>query len=101
MHRKTKQTTKNCGASRIKSATKDMREDESGNAIGDGTHKTISYNGKTLHYHHTASRRGYCRVSEIGSIEEYEGRYGKGVIMRRGRYNGSTWYESITYYVED
>lgn len=60
--------------------------------------KTITHNGKTYVYHHTASRRGYCRMSDIGSIEPYEGRHGRGVIVRNGRHNKSTRYESISYY---
>ena len=61
--------------------------------------QTISINGKLYKYHHTASRRGYCRVSEIGTTEDYNGKFGSGIIVRNGRYNGSTRYESIIYYV--
>lgn len=50
-------------------------------------------------FHHNASRRGYCRVNEIGTKEPYEGKYGKGYIVRNGRHNGSTRYESISYYI--
>lgn len=52
-------------------------------------------------YHHTASRRGYCRMSEIGTFEPYEGRFGRGYIKRLGCHNGSTRYEDIAYYIEE
>lgn len=61
--------------------------------------QTIIINGDLYKYHHTASWRGYCRVSEIGSTENYNGKYGRGLIVRNGKHNGSTHYESISYYI--
>lgn len=61
--------------------------------------ETITHNGIKYNYHHTASRRGYCRASERGAIEEYNGIFGRGLIVRNGKYNNSTRYESISYYI--
>lgn len=63
------------------------------------TMHTISINGELYKYRHSACRRGYCRVSEIGTTEDYNGKFGTGIIVRNGRYNGSTRYESISYYI--
>ena len=51
--------------------------------------------------HHTASRRGYCKVDMIGTYETYNGRFGEGYIRRNGCHNGSTRYESITYFIKE
>jgi hypothetical protein len=53
-----------------------------------------------LRYHHTASRRGYCHVSDVNTWEPYVGRFGAGVIVRLGRHMGSKQFESISYYVK-
>lgn len=55
----------------------------------------------TYKRHHTASRRGYCRVDLIGTLEPYKGIFGEGYIMRNGCHNGSTRFESITYYIKE
>lgn len=48
----------------------------------------------------TGSMQGYNRVSEIGTIYEYNGRYGRGYVRVGGRlYGRSTNYMHINYYV--
>ena len=58
-------------------------------------------NHNVYKYHHSASRYGYCRVGLIGTYEPYKGIFGEGYIRRNGCHNGSTQYESITYYIKD
>lgn len=58
-------------------------------------------NGKLCKYHHTASRRGYCKVSKIGSFVPYVGKFGRGYIERAGRHKDSTNYETIIYWLYD
>lgn len=50
--------------------------------------------------HHDASRRGYVRVSDIGKILPYEGKFGCGYIELIGRHNNSTYYKSIRYWIK-
>ena len=58
-------------------------------------------NHNVYKYHHSASRYGYCRVGLIGTYEPYKGIFGEGYIRRNGCHNGSTQYESITYYIKE
>ena len=51
-------------------------------------------------YHHTAAKQGYCRVDSIGKVVGYNGRFGHGLIRFNGCHNGSTIYESISYWIE-
>jgi len=66
------------------------------------TAKELEKNG--YRYHHTASRRGYTRVADIGTVMPYKGRFGTGYIMFLGKHykNGrsSTQFEDIAYYVK-
>jgi hypothetical protein len=60
---------------------------------------------ENLHFHHSATRRGYCRAEFIGAPELYEGRFGSGILVRRGnikfnRYCRSNRYEVVDYYVK-
>ena len=56
-------------------------------------------NNPAYREHHTASRRGYESRRGEGYIEPYMGRFGKGYIIVKPRYD-TTKYVSITYYVE-
>ena len=51
-------------------------------------------------HHHRAARKGYCRVAEIGNKVPYSGRWGEGYVVECGRYNGSTNYKEIEYWVK-
>ena len=50
-------------------------------------------------YHHTASRRGYVSRRSQGYIEPYAGRYGKGYVWVRPRWDTS-YYVYVSYYIE-
>lgn len=56
-------------------------------------------NSKHLKFHHRASRRGYISRKGEGYIEEYEGRFGKGYIWVRPRFD-TTQYVTVEYYLE-
>lgn len=49
--------------------------------------------------HHTASRRGYISRKSDGRIEPYDGRFGKGYVILRPRWD-TTQYINVTYFVE-
>ena len=59
----------------------------------------------TLHYHHSASERGYIRSKAEPRIYPYEGRFGRGFTVSypnvKGLLNGavSNTYHRIEYYV--
>lgn len=53
---------------------------------------------KEYAYSHTGSRRGYISRKTDGKVEEYAGRYGKGYIHIRPRWD-STQYVYIDYYL--
>lgn len=61
--------------------------------------KTIAEIESTMRLHHTASRRGYVSRSSSGKVEEYNGRFGKGYIIVRPRWD-TTQYVYIEYYVD-
>ena len=56
-------------------------------------------NNPNYEYHHTAARRGYISRKTEGYVEEYEGRYGKGYVIVRPRFD-TTQYVYIDYYLE-
>lgn len=51
-----------------------------------------------LIYHHAALRKGYCSKAEKGTIEAYQGRFGKGFIYRCGNVFSNN-FETINYYI--
>jgi hypothetical protein len=51
-----------------------------------------------LFYHHAALRKGYCSKAEKGTIEAYQGRFGKGFIYRCGNVFSNN-FETINYYI--
>lgn len=51
-------------------------------------------------YHHSASERGYTRVSDIGLVIPYTGKYGQGYKRYIGCYRGSTQYTTIEYWIK-
>lgn len=61
----------------------------------------IVENGKTYKFHHSALCRGYVSVKATEGIrEKYEGRFGKGYIVKRHNPE-STQYCLISYYIEE
>lgn len=56
-------------------------------------------NNPNYEYHHTAARRGYISRKTEGYVEEYEGRYGKGYLIARPRWDTNN-YIYIDYYLE-
>ena len=55
------------------------------------------------HYHHTAAARGYIsrRVKfDSRPAEPYNGRFGRGYIVRSPRWD-TTNYHYVTYYIEE
>lgn len=63
--------------------------------------RTIELQGKTYVYHHSASRQGYCRRADEGTIETYNGKFGEGIIKVVGPYKNSGRYTEIEYYIYD
>lgn len=62
--------------------------------------KTIrTIQGKECYSHHTASEKGYTRLSDIGTYRPYVGRFGTGFIEVLGKYYGSSHYRKIRYWV--
>ena len=55
-------------------------------------------NSKEYYLHHTSSRRGYESRKTEGHVEEYNGRFGKGYIIVRPRYD-TTQYVFYEYYI--
>jgi hypothetical protein len=53
-----------------------------------------------LKYHHTATRRRYSRSADLHKCESYDGKFGSGIIVIRGRYRNSNNFEVIEYYVK-
>lgn len=62
--------------------------------------KTIAEIESTMRLHHKASRRGYISRKSSGKVETYEGRFGKGYIIVRPRWD-TTQYVTIEYYIEE
>ena len=52
-----------------------------------------------MRYHHTATARGYISRKLYGIASEYNGAFGKGVMIRRPRTDSNS-YHYVEYYVE-
>ena len=51
-------------------------------------------------YHHTGSRRGYVSRRMCGNIEEYEGRFGKGIVLVLPRHD-TTQSVNLMYWIKE
>jgi hypothetical protein len=55
---------------------------------------------RNLKLHHVASRKRYSAVNDYWTFEEYNGKFGKGILVRAGRlYEKSNRYEAIIYFI--
>ena len=54
---------------------------------------------KGYNLHHVASCMGYTRVGDIGRVDTYSGKFGKGYKRYVGRHNNSTKYQDIEYWI--
>ena len=59
---------------------------------------TITVNGKTYTYHHSASRRGYESRKGGGHLERYSGKFGAGYIAVLPRWD-TTQFVTVRYYL--
>lgn len=51
-------------------------------------------------FHHSASKKIYCRRDMIGTACEYNGRFGCGFIVFIGRYHKSKNFSYIAYFLK-
>lgn len=61
--------------------------------------RTMTINGVTYEYHHTAMARGYLCKSQDGLTEDYKGRYGEGKKIHRHT-TETTYYHPVEYWIE-
>jgi hypothetical protein len=64
----------------------------------DRTFDELKQNG--YRYHHTGSRRGYVSRRTCGNVEDYEGRFGKGVVLVLPRHD-TTQYVDLMYWIKE
>lgn len=61
--------------------------------------KTMTINGVTYEYHHTAMAKGYIRKSQDGLTEDYKGHFGEGKKIHRYT-SETTSYHPVEYWIE-
>lgn len=62
--------------------------------------KTITEIKETMKLHHTAACRGYVSRKSEGIVKEYDGKFGKGYVILRPRFD-TTKYVYCDYYIAD
>lgn len=60
--------------------------------------KTITEIKGTMQLHHTASCRGYVSRKSDGIVKTYDGKFGKGYVILRPRFD-TTQYVYCDYYI--
>ena len=71
------------------------------NGFNPHPYEVIAIDESACRYHHTASRRGYMsRKNPRGTIDFYRGKFGKGYVVLRPRWDTSN-YIYVDYYILD